>query len=84
MLVSTGILGGGILGDGWGALVLASLGGPRSIKGLSGIFDDVEGCTGAEGGNGFPPPENRDHPSPFDHFLYLQLISGWLFKAEMQ
>ena len=27
------------------------------------MFDDVDGCTGAEGGAGFSPPENKDNLS---------------------
>jgi hypothetical protein len=60
VLAWAGIFGGGGLGNGRGALVIASAGGPRSIRGLLGIFDDVEGCTGA--GDGLFPPENIDHP----------------------
>jgi hypothetical protein len=62
VLAWAGIFGGGGLGNGRGALVIASAGEPRSIRGLLGIFDDVEGCTGAEAGDGLFPPENINHP----------------------
>ena len=29
---------------------------PKSIRGLLGIFDDVEGCAGAGAGDGLFPP----------------------------